>query len=107
MQCVCVQDAYDTLSNEELRSLYDRRLETKVASILGASFYGYESGFGQQGYDTRANKQPEAPSTETLGADENMPLSAQAQTALAFDLFVLFICICVILYVVFIKHANA
>lgn len=100
-----VQDAYDTLSNEEQRKLYDLSLEKKVASAMGGSFWLNDSNMASRGYDTRSNQQPEAQNVDTLGGD-NMKLSGQAQTALVFDLFVLFICLSVIVYVVFIKQAS-
>lgn len=103
---VChVQDAYDTLSNQELRNLYDNRLANKIVSNAEGSLYGYPIS-SQQGYDMRAQKRPERVDIDTLGG-RNMPLSGQALSALAFDLFVLFMCISVILFVAFFKnHAS-
>lgn len=98
-----VQDAYDTLSNEDLRNLYDSRLEKKVVANTDGSFYGYPSS-SQQGYDTRAQKRPERVDVDTLGG-RNMPLSDQAMSALTFDLFVLSFCIGVVIFVAFFKNA--
>jgi curved DNA-binding protein CbpA len=100
----CVQDAYDTLSDQELRSLYDNRLERKVVANTEGSMYGYPIS-SQQGYDSRKPR-PERVDVDTLGG-RNMPLSGQALSALAFDLFVLCICIGVIVFVAFFKKAAS
>ncbi|KAG0575550.1 hypothetical protein KC19_5G012100 [Ceratodon purpureus] len=99
-----LKDAYDTLSNQELRNLYDNRLERKVVSNTEGSMYGYPIS-SQQGYDSR-KKRPERMDVDTLGG-RNMPLSGQAMTALAFDLFVLCFCIGVIIFVAFFKNAPS
>lgn len=101
-----VQDAYDTLSNEELRTLYDSRLANKIVSNTDyRSMNGYPT-MSQQGYDTRSQRRQERVDLDTLGG-ANMPLSGQAMSALAFDLFVLFFCIGVIIFVAFFKnHAS-
>lgn len=97
-----VQDAYDTLSDQELRNLYDSRLANKIVSNPDGGMYGYPIS-SQQGYDLRTQKRPERVDVDTLGG-RNMPLSGQALSALAFDLFVLLFCIIVILFVAFIKN---
>jgi len=100
-----VQDAYDTLSNQELRNLYDNRLANMIVSDTEGSLYGYPIS-SQQGYVMKTQKRPERVDIDTLGG-RNMPLSGQASSALVFDIFVIFICICVILFVAFFKsHAS-
>lgn len=99
-----LKDAYDTLSNQELRSLYDTRLERKVVANTEGSMYGYPIS-SQQGYDARKPR-PERVDVDTLGG-RNMPLSGQTMSALAFDLFVLCICIGVIVFVAFFKKAAS
>lgn len=100
-----VQDAYDTLSNQELRNLYDNRLASTIVSNTEGSLYGYPIN-SQIGYDMRSQKRPERVDVDTLGG-RNMPLSGQALSALAFDFFVLLVCICVIIFVAFFKgHAS-
>ena len=100
-----VQDAYDTVTNPELRILYDNRLQRKVVMNNEGSMYGYPIS-SQQGYDIRAQRRPERLDVDTVG-DSNMPLSDQALTALSFDLMVLFFCIGVIVYVAFFKNAPS
>ncbi|XP_024398014.1 NAD(P)H-quinone oxidoreductase subunit T, chloroplastic [Physcomitrium patens] len=98
-----LKDAYDTLSNEELRNLYDSRLENKIVMNNEGSLYGYPTS-SQQGYNSPTQKRPERVDVDTLGGD-NMPLSDQALTALGFDLLVFVICVLVIIYVAYFKHA--
>jgi hypothetical protein len=101
-----LKKAYDVLSSEEERRLYDWQLAQMYSSVQGGRFiWPYEADRTQRGYGSRPppTVRQEPVNADTLGG-RNMPLSGQAQTALAFDVFALFVSLLAILYASFFKH---
>ncbi len=76
------------------------------SSVQGGRFiWPYEADRTQRGYGSRPppTVRQEPVNADTLGG-RNMPLSGQAQTALAFDVFALFVSLLAILYASFFKQ---
>ncbi|XVF85821.1 hypothetical protein PTKIN_Ptkin17bG0148400 [Pterospermum kingtungense] len=95
-----LREVYNVLSNEETRSFYDWTLAQEAASRKAEKLrIKLEDPYQQ---DLRSYK-PKPDKVDRLGG-RNMELSDQAMTALTFDVFIIIIAICCIIYVVVFKE---
>ncbi|EFJ05357.1 hypothetical protein SELMODRAFT_163076 [Selaginella moellendorffii] len=104
-----LKEAYNVLSSEDDRKLYDWHLAQEASKARGGRFiWPYEVDRSQRRESSKPPKwktewQPKLDPIEVLDG-KNLKLSDQQQTALAFDLFAILVSVATMIYVGFFKH---